>query len=95
MGNINLLAKIELVNGSVKGTDVKPVDLCVYFSNVGADGIIIEEISNTDSEHDAHIDIVKDIVSAVDIPVYMGGTVKRLEDVKKYIYIRTQWVWKN
>ena len=86
MGNINLLAKIELVNESVKGTDVKPVDLCVYFSNVGADGIIIEETSNTDSEHDAHIDIVKDIVSAVDIPVYMGGTVKRLEDVKKYIY---------
>jgi phosphoribosyl-ATP pyrophosphohydrolase/phosphoribosyl-AMP cyclohydrolase len=86
MGNINLIAKIELVNGGVKDADVSPVKLCTYYSNSGAEGIIIEEISNTDSEHDANIDVVKAIVSAVDVPVYMGGSVKRLEDVKKYIY---------
>ena len=86
MKNINLVTKIELIDGKIKNCNQSPVDLCIYYSNNGVDGIIIEEISDLDVEHDKNIDIVKDIVSAVDIPVYMGGSVKRLEDVKKYIY---------
>ena len=74
MNCINLISKIQLENGKVSG------------SNLNADGIIIIEKSNTDNEHEVNIDTVKEIVSAVDIPVYLGGNIKRLEDVKKYLY---------
>lgn len=86
MNCINLISKIELKNGNVCGSDLSAVELCRYYSNYGADGIIIFEKSENDSEHELNIDTVKDIVSAVDIPVYLGGNIKRLEDVKKYLY---------
>lgn len=86
MDCINLISKIQLENGKVLGSNLGAVELCRYYSNYGADGIIIIEKSNTDAEHELNIDTVKEIVSAVDIPVYLGGNVKRLEDVKKYLY---------
>lgn len=86
MSCINLFSKIELKNGNVCGSDLSAVELCRYYSNYGADGIIIFEKSENDSEHELNIDTVKNIVSAVDIPVYLGGSIKRLEDVKKYLY---------
>lgn len=86
MDCINLISKIQLENGKVLGSNLVAVELCRYYSNYGADGIIIIEKSNTDAEHELNIDTVKEIVSAVDIPVYLGGNVKRLEDVKKYLY---------
>lgn len=86
MNCINLISKIQLENGKVSGSNLGAVELCRYYSNYGADGIIIIEKSNTDAEHELNIDTVKEIVSAVDIPVYLGGNIKRLEDVKKYLY---------
>ena len=86
MNCINLIAKIELDNGKVTGSDLTPVELCRFYSNYGADGIIINEASKNDAEHDFNIDTVKEIVSAVDIPVFLGGNVKRMEDIKKYLY---------
>ena len=68
------------------GSDLTPVELCRFYSNYGADGIIINEASKNDAEHDFNIDTVKEIVSAVDIPVFLGGNVKRMEDIKKYLY---------
>ena len=86
MSKFNLCTQIELRNGKVVGSDIDAVELCRYFSNYGSDVIIINEFSNTDEEHEKNIDLVKEIVSAIDIPVYFGGSVKRLEDVKKYLY---------
>lgn len=62
------------------------VDLAVFYSNFGADMLMIRDISDTDEEHEKNIDTVKEIVSNTDAPVLLGGNVKRLEDVKKYIY---------
>ena len=62
------------------------VDLAVFYSNFGADMLMICDISDTDEEHEKNIDTVKEIVSNTDAPVLLGGNVKRLEDVKKYIY---------
>lgn len=90
MDKINLISSIELQKGKVVGSDISPVELCRFYSNNGADCIIINEMSNTDEEHDLNIDTVKLIVSAVDIPVFLGGSVKRLEDVKKYLYAGAQ-----
>ena len=62
------------------------VESCILYGNTGADMLYITEVSANDAEHEANIDTVKDIVTNCDIPVIMGGNIKRLEDVKKYLY---------
>ncbi len=68
------------------------VNACILYGNTGADMLYITEISNNDLEHETNIDLVKDIVSNCDIPVMMGGNIKRLEDVKKYLYAGSEIV---
>ncbi len=57
-----------------------------YYSDNGADELLICDLSETDEDHDRTIDIIREVVRAVDIPVIAGGRVNRLEDVKKYLY---------
>ncbi len=68
------------------------VEDCILYGNTGADMLYITEISSNDAEHEANIDMVKDIVTNCDIPVIMGGNIKRLEDVKKYLYAGSEIV---
>lgn len=86
MKTLQLISQIEINKQKVIGSDIDAVELCRYYSNYGADGIVIFEVSSTDEEHEMNIDIVKEIVTAVDIPVYLGGNINRFEDVKKYLY---------
>ncbi len=62
------------------------IDTFIERSNSGIDMFYITEISESDEEHDANIDFVKEVVTNCDIPVMMGGNIKRLEDVKKFLY---------
>ncbi len=62
------------------------VEICRHYSNTGADAIILFDNSLDDSSHDANIDTIKEIADVVDIPLIIAGNVKRLEDVKKYLY---------
>lgn len=66
--------------------DYDPLELCEMLENEGFDEVYIEEISNNDKEHDDNINIIKDIATKTDIRILLGGNVKRLEDVKKYLY---------
>ncbi len=68
------------------------VNDCVLYGNTGADALYITEISEDDLTHEANIDLVKDIVTNCDIPVILGGNIKRLEDVKKYLYAGSEIV---
>ena len=96
MSKIKVIQEIFLKNGIagyVEGDKFSSypsgdnaVDICRSIDNMGADGIFITEISENDSEHDKNIDTVKEIVTAIDVPVILGGNVKRLEDVQKYLY---------
>lgn len=96
MSKIKLVQEIFLKNGVagyINNNNFTPyaggegvVDICRSIDNMGADCIYITELSENDSEHDKNIDTVKEIVTAVDIPVIFGGNIKRLEDVKKYLY---------
>ena len=94
MSQIKIVQEIYIENGiagSYSETGFAPygvetVSLCRNIDNMGADAIYITELSQTDEEHDKNIDTVKEIVTAVDIPVILGGNIKRLEDVKKYLY---------
>lgn len=66
--------------------DENPVALAKSYSDKGADGILVFDLSNTDTEHDASIGTIKEIVRSVEVPVIAGGNVKRMEDVKKLLY---------
>ena len=52
----------------------------------GADELIVFDLSDTDDEHEEAVDIIKKINHNLHIPISVGGNVKRLEDVKKYLY---------
>ncbi len=82
---------IASVNCS-KGRD-EMVLLCQSLCDNGADELLIHDLSHTDKEHDEMILTLKDIVHTVDIPVIAGGNVKRLEDVKRYLYAGAKAVY--
>lgn len=62
------------------------VTLSRFYSDNGADELLIFDRSETDQDHERTIGIIKEVARAVDIPILAGGRVKRLEDVKKYLY---------
>lgn len=62
------------------------VQLAVTACDSGADQIWIYDDSRSDDEHQAVIGLIKDTARAVDAPILAGGRVRRLEDVKKYLY---------
>lgn len=93
MNYCNIIPKIYIKNGKLvenshtcRQLELTPVSFCEQAENNGADEILIYELSENDSEHDINISTIKEIADATDLPVLLGGNIKRLEDVKKYIY---------
>lgn len=66
-----------------------------YYSDSGADALYIYDGSDTDEDHEKTIATVKAMARLVDIPLIAGGYVKRLEDVKKYLYAGAKAVFLN
>ena len=64
----------------------EPVLLAKSYSDKGADGILVFDLSDGDAEHEASIGLIKEIVRSVEVPVIAGGNIKRMEDVKKLLY---------
>lgn len=71
---------------TVKLIDDKAVFICEDYCNNGADELFIFDSSYDDISHDKNLDILKQISGKVDVPFMAYGNIKRLEDVKKYIY---------
>ena len=65
---------------------IDPVALAGSYSDNKCDGIIVFDLSSTDKEHEEAIDIIKEICSAVAVPVIGAGAIHRMEDVKKLLY---------
>ncbi len=63
-----------------------PVTLAKSYCDSGADELIVFDMSETDAEHDAALDIMKDICANVEAEVIGAGNVKRMEDIKKILY---------
>ncbi|MDD7024199.1 MAG: bifunctional phosphoribosyl-AMP cyclohydrolase/phosphoribosyl-ATP diphosphatase HisIE [Oscillospiraceae bacterium] len=81
MDKKKLFAMIELCadgQGSLEAAE--------YFDNNGADGLLIADRYTTDAEHDRNIGYVREIARNVDAPLFVFGGIRRLEDVKKYLY---------
>ena len=64
-----------------------PAALATYYCNNNADRVIVFDQSNTDNEHEAALDIIKKIALACEVPVIGAGNVKRMEDIKKLLYV--------
>lgn len=60
--------------------------LAERYSENGADEIILIDLSGDDSSHERAIGILRTITKRIDTPMIVGGNVKRLEDIKKYLY---------
>lgn len=60
--------------------------LAKFYSDNGADELLVFDFSSEDKEHEKAISRIKDICLASEIPVIGAGNIKRMEDVKKLIY---------
>ncbi len=69
--------------------------LAQQYSNYGADGILLFDLSEGDAEHDQSISVIKKIAETSDIPVYGGGNIRRAEDVKKLLYAGCRKIFLN
>lgn len=65
---------------------VEILALARFYNDNGADALLIYDLSETEAGHETMIGILKDTARIIDIPIITGGAVKRLEDVKKYLY---------
>ena len=77
---------MPLKGKTVGGQDIHGAALARFYSDNGADGILIFDLSDTDEEHEENIKAMKEICQAAEIPVYAGGHIRRVEDVKKILY---------
>ena len=66
--------------------DLSVKKLCVKLYENGVDAIIYSDLSYDDESHEKAILNLREICKEVDIPVYATGNIKRVEDVKKYLY---------
>lgn len=70
--------------GALENDDI--LMLAKTYSDGGADELLIFDFSDGDEEHEQSIGIIKEISRVIDMPMIVGGNVKRLEDVKKLLY---------
>lgn len=71
------------------------VTLACLYGDSGADELFLYDMSKTDEDHEKTIGLIKEIARTADVPVIAGGRVKRLEDVKKYLYAGAKAVFLN
>lgn len=74
----------SLTDTSVVDTD--PIRLVKLYNENNADELIVFDMSSEDAEHEAALDIMKEICSVAEMDVIGAGNVKRMEDVKKILY---------
>ena len=75
------------------GQGGKLLDLCRFHCDNGADELLIRDLSEDDRSHERAIHLIKEAARAADIPILTGGRIKRLEDVKKYLYAGAKAVY--
>ena len=63
-----------------------PAALAAQYDNGFTDALMIFDMSDSDSEQEMHNDIIRKICASVRIPVIAAGRVRRMEDIKKFLY---------
>lgn len=87
------IACIYLYEGkAVKGIrdfsilSMDPVSLAISYGDAETDALMIFDLSYNDATHEEAILLMKQIAKSVAVPVYAGGNIRRMEDVKKILY---------
>lgn len=62
------------------------VGLAKFYYENGADALLVFDLSDSDEDHDEHINLMKKINRVIRVPMIAGGNVKRMEDIKKILY---------
>ncbi|CBK74597.1 Imidazoleglycerol-phosphate synthase [Butyrivibrio fibrisolvens 16/4] len=92
MEHKNIVATIYLKDGmAVKSPtelDNKKdvLELASVYDDSGIDKIICYDLSTDDEEHEKNILAIREINRNVQVKTAGGGNIKRLEDVKKFLY---------
>ena len=69
---------------TIRETD--PLRLAKSYDEMGIDELIIFDLSKGDQEHEAALDVIKEICAEMECDVIGAGNIKRMEDVKKLLY---------
>lgn len=62
------------------------VSLAKYYSDHGADELLVFDLSESDDDHEEAINLMRRINRVIRIPMVAGGNIRRQEDVKKILY---------
>ncbi len=73
-----------MTDHSVVETD--PCRLVQHYNEHGADGLIVFDLSENDTDHEAALDLIREICAMAQMDVIGAGPVRRMEDVKKLLY---------
>lgn len=92
MEHKNIVATIYIKDGKAvqsredtgKGRDI--LELARMYNDTGIDKLFCVDLSNDDEEHEKNILAIREINRSVDVKICGGGNIKRLEDVKKFLY---------
>ena len=57
-----------------------------WYNDCGIDKILLFDLSEDDLEHEKNLHLMKQINKISEIPIYAGGNINRLEDIKKILY---------
>lgn len=74
----------SLTDTTVVETD--PLRLVALYNENNADELIVFDMSHGDQEHEAALDMLKEICAQAEVDVIGAGNIKRMEDVKKLLY---------
>lgn len=66
--------------------ETDPIRLVNLYNENNADELIVFDMSEGDTEHEANLDIMKEICATAEMDVIGAGNVKRMEDIKKILY---------
>ena len=66
--------------------ETEPLRLVNLYNQNNADELIVFDLSKEDEEHEAALDVLKEICAAAEMDVIGAGNVKRMEDIKKLLY---------
>lgn len=82
------LSKGKAVEGYHNLTVVEedPVSLAKKYCDYHVDELLLIDLSETDSEKEKHLDLIKEICEIVEVPVVGSCNAKRMEDIKKLLY---------
>lgn len=61
-------------------------DLAKAYNDGGIDKIFVFDLSSEDEEHEKNLLAIRKINRMIEIPTCGGGNIKRLEDIKKFLY---------